>query len=145
MRAVVCKELTGPEGLAVEDMPAPAPGPGEVRIRVRAAGVNFADTLIIKGRYQDQPALPFVPGMEIAGRIDACGEGVSDLAPGDRVMAPLAHGGFAELAVCPAGTEKLRSSLAVGQDTIVLSTPKGIAASAPANGGVGMESAGGAP
>jgi NADPH2:quinone reductase len=102
MRAVVCKELTGPHGLAVEDVPAPEPGPGEVRIRVRAAGVNFADTLIIEGRYQDKPALPFVPGMEIAGRIDACGPEVAGLAPGDRVMATLAHGGFAELAVCPA-------------------------------------------
>jgi NADPH:quinone reductase-like Zn-dependent oxidoreductase len=47
-----------------------------VRIRVRAAGLNFTDTLIIKGRYQDRPALPFVPGMEIAGRIDACGPGL---------------------------------------------------------------------
>jgi NADPH2:quinone reductase len=102
MRAVVCKELIGPAGLVLKDIPAPAPGPGEVRIRVRAAGVNFADTLIIEGRYQDKPALPFVPGMEIAGRIDACGDGVTDLAPGERVMATLAHGGFAELAVCPA-------------------------------------------
>ena len=102
MRAVVCKELTGPVGLAVEDIPAPAPGPGEVRVRVRAAGLNFADSLIIQGRYQEKPAPPFVPGMEIAGRIDACGEGVSDLEPGLRVMATLAHGGFAELAVCPA-------------------------------------------
>jgi NADPH2:quinone reductase len=102
MRAVVCKELIGPAGLVLEDVPVPEPGAGEVRIRVRAAGLNFADTLIIKGRYQEKPALPFVPGMEIAGRIDACGEGVTDLAPGERVMATLAHGGFAEAAVCPA-------------------------------------------
>jgi NADPH2:quinone reductase len=103
MRAVVCQELTGPGGLVVEEMPTPEPGPGEVRIRVGAAGLNFADTLMIKGQYQDRPALPFVPGMEIAGRIDACGPGVSGFAPGDRVMAALAHGGFAELAVCPVG------------------------------------------
>jgi NADPH2:quinone reductase len=103
MRAVVCKELNGPDGLVVEDIPAPEPGPGEVRVRVRAAGLNFADTLIITGRYQEKPAPPFVPGMEIAGRIDACGPGVSGLAPGERVMATLAHGGFAEQAVCPAG------------------------------------------
>ena len=96
MRAVVCKELTGPQGLAAEDIPAPEPGPGEVRIRVRAAGVNFADTLIIEGRYQDKPALPFVPGMEIAGRIDACGPEVAGLAPGDRVMALTGWGSFAE-------------------------------------------------
>ena len=101
MRAVVCRELCGPGGLVVEDVPAPAPGPGEVRIRVRAAGLNFADTLIIEGQYQDRPALPFVPGMEIAGRIEACGPGVAGFAPGNRVMATLAHGGFAELAICP--------------------------------------------
>ncbi|MGH2542775.1 MAG: alcohol dehydrogenase catalytic domain-containing protein, partial [Ardenticatenaceae bacterium] len=95
MRAIVCKELSGPEGLVVEDVPVPEPGPGEVRIRVRAAGLNFADTLIIRGQYQEKPALPFVPGMEIAGRIDACGPDVAGLAPGDRVMATLAHGGFA--------------------------------------------------
>jgi NADPH2:quinone reductase len=102
MRAVVCRELAGLDGLVVDDIPKPEPGPGEVRIRVRAAGLNFADTLIIKGQYQDRPPLPFVPGMEIAGRIDACGPGVAGLAPGQRVMAALGHGGFAELAVCPA-------------------------------------------
>jgi NADPH2:quinone reductase len=74
-----------------------------VRIRVRAAGLNFADSLIIKGQYQEKPALPFVPGMEIAGRIDACGPGVAGFAPGDRVMATLGYGGFAEMAVCSAG------------------------------------------
>jgi NADPH2:quinone reductase len=73
MRAVVCQELTGPDGLVVADIPAPEPGPGELRVRVRAAGLNFADTLIIRGQYQEKPALPFVPGMEIAGRVDACG------------------------------------------------------------------------
>jgi NADPH:quinone reductase len=101
MRAVVCRELTGLDGLVVEDIPDPEPGAGEVRIRVRAAGLNFADTLMIKGHYQDRPPLPFVPGMEIAGRIDACGPGVAGLAPGERVMAALGHGGFAELAVSP--------------------------------------------
>ena len=65
-----------------------------------AAGLNFADTLMIRGQYQEKPALPFVPGMEIAGRIDACGPGVAGFAPGDRVMAALASGGFAEAAVC---------------------------------------------
>src|ERR687891_824916 len=100
MRAVVCRELCGPGGLVVEDVPAPAPGPGEVRIRVRAAGLNFADSLIIKGQYQDRPPLPFVPGMEIAGQIEACGPGVAGFAPGDRIMAALDYGGFAEAAVC---------------------------------------------
>ena len=60
MLAVVCRALTGLDGLSIEELPAPEPGPGEVRIRVRAAGLNFADTLIISGRYQERPALPFV-------------------------------------------------------------------------------------
>jgi NADPH:quinone reductase len=102
MRAVVCHELTGPEGLRVEELPLPQPGPGEVRLRVRAAGVNFADSLIITGRYQDRPALPFVPGLEVAGQIEACGEGVLGFRPGERVMATLAFGGFAEEVVVPA-------------------------------------------
>ncbi len=102
MRAIVCRELTGLDGLALEDWPVPEPGPGEVRIRVRAAGLNFADTLIIKGQYQDKPALPFVPGMEVAGQIERCGEGVAGFVPGDRVMATPDHGGFAEEVVTAA-------------------------------------------
>jgi len=102
MRAIVCRELSGIAGLELGEMPTPEPGPGEVRIRVRAAGLNFADTLMIRGQYQDKPALPFVPGFEVAGRIDACGPGVTGFAPGERVMAAPGHGGFAELAVCPA-------------------------------------------
>jgi NADPH2:quinone reductase len=102
MRAIVCRELTGPDGLTLEDWPVPEPGPGEVRIRVRAAGLNFADTLIIKGQYQDKPPLPFVPGIEIAGQIEQRGEGVAGFLPGDRVMATLDGGGFAEEAVTAA-------------------------------------------
>jgi NADPH:quinone reductase len=101
MRAIVCRELTGTEGLRVEDLPVPQPGPGAVRLRVRAAGVNFADSLIITGRYQDKPALPFIPGMEVAGQIEACGEGVMGFRPGTRVMTTLAFGGFAEEVVAP--------------------------------------------
>ena len=102
MLAVVCRALSGLDGLAIEELPAPEPGPGEVRIRVRAAGLNFADTLIVKGQYQERPPLPFVPGMEIAGTIEACGDGVAGLAPGERVLATLPHGGFAEAAVTAA-------------------------------------------
>jgi NADPH2:quinone reductase len=100
MRAIVCRELSGVGGLELADVPTPEPGLNEVRVRVGAAGLNFADTLIIRGQYQEKPALPFVPGMEIAGTIDACGPGVTGVAPGDRVMAALSHGGFAEAAVC---------------------------------------------
>jgi NADPH2:quinone reductase len=101
MRAILCRELSGVGGLELAEVPTPEPGPGQVRVRVRAAGLNFADTLIIKGQYQDKPALPFVPGMEIAGRVEVSGPGgVAGLAPGDRVMAALDFGGFAEAAVC---------------------------------------------
>jgi NADPH2:quinone reductase len=100
MRAIVCRELVGVGGLELAEVPTPQPGPGEVRVRVRAAGLNFADSLVIQGKYQDKPPLPFVPGMEIAGRIEACGPGVAGFAPGDRVMAALDRGGFAEAAVC---------------------------------------------
>jgi NADPH2:quinone reductase len=99
MLAVVCRELSGLDGLSVEELPAPAPGPGQVLIRVRTAGLNFADSLIIKGQYQERPPLPFVPGMEIAGTIEACGAGVDGFVPGERVLAMLEHGGFAEAAV----------------------------------------------
>lgn len=96
MRALLCKEYGPPESLVVEDVPSPQPGPGQVRIRVEAAGVNFPDSLIIENRYQFKPPLPFSPGGEVAGTVDAVGPGVEDLAPGDRVMAGTLHGGFAE-------------------------------------------------
>jgi NADPH2:quinone reductase len=112
MRAIVCRELSGIGGLELAEIPTPEPGPGEMRIRVRACGLNFADSLMIKGQYQDRPALPFVPGLEVAGRIDACGAGVDGFVPGERVMAALGHGGFAEMAVCPAdGVVRLPESI----------------------------------
>ena len=66
-----------PEALAVEDVPAPAPGVGEVLVRVRACGVNFADALIVQGKYQEKPPLPFTPGLEVAGDVAAVGEGMT--------------------------------------------------------------------
>lgn len=99
MRAVVCHELAGPKALRIEDLPTPSPGPGEVRIRVRAAGLNFADVLMLEGKYQEKPPLPFVPGMEVAGQIEACGAGVAGFTPGERILATLPWGGFAEEAV----------------------------------------------
>ena len=70
MRAVVCREWGGPESLTFEEMPDPGPlAPGQVRIAVRAAGINFADTLMIQGRYQVKPEFPFSPGLEVAGTV----------------------------------------------------------------------------
>ena len=102
MRAVVCHELGGLETLVLGELPDPAPGPGEVLIRVTAAGLNFADLLMIRGEYQEKPPLPFAPGLEIAGRIVRLGDGVSGFSEGQRVMANVSHGGFADLAVARA-------------------------------------------
>ncbi len=101
MKAVICRQLDGPQGLAVESIDRPRLGDGEVRIEVQACGVNFADSLIVTGRYQTKPDLPFVPGFEVAGRITEVAAGVEGFQPGDRVMAILAWGGFAEEVVLP--------------------------------------------
>lgn len=100
MRAAVCKVLGGADGLAVETVPAPSMIARGVRIRVHAAALNFADTLMLKGTYQVKIAPPFVPGVEAAGEVIEVAPGVSRVKPGDRVMAHLDHGAFAEEAVC---------------------------------------------
>jgi NADPH:quinone reductase len=99
MRAVVCRALEGPDALELADLPVPEPGACGVRIRVRAAGVNFADSLMVKGQYQEKPPLPFTPGLEVAGEIEALGAGVRGLTRGQRVLAVVSHGGFAEQVV----------------------------------------------
>ncbi len=96
MRAILCEELTGPDGLLLVELPEPTPGPGQVVVGIRACGVNFADTLIVQGKYQEKPPLPFVPGAEIAGEVLALGEGVEHLRIGQRVAALCELGGFAE-------------------------------------------------
>ena len=102
MRAVVLTGTGGPEVLKVEDRPDPAPAAGEVRIAVRAAGINFADTMARVGLYPDAPKPPCVLGYEVAGEVEALGEGVDGFALGDRVMAGTRFGGQAELVVVPA-------------------------------------------
>ncbi|GGD99908.1 oxidoreductase [Polymorphobacter glacialis] len=96
MKAVLCVEHGPPEKLVVREIPTPEPGKGQVRVRVHAAGVNFPDTLIIQNLYQFKPALPFSPGGEAAGVVDAVGEGITDLAIGDRVVAMTGNGCYAE-------------------------------------------------
>ncbi|MDJ0949654.1 MAG: NADPH:quinone oxidoreductase family protein [Alphaproteobacteria bacterium] len=102
MRAVLCRNWGEPTDLAVEEVPAPQPGPQQVRIAVYAAGVNFADTLLVAGKYQIKPDFPFSPGLEIAGVIDMPGDDAGDLKAGQRVMAVLDYGGFAEMAIADA-------------------------------------------
>ncbi|MCR6632659.1 MAG: NADPH:quinone oxidoreductase family protein [Magnetospirillum sp.] len=97
MRAIVCPAFGAP--LEVRDISAPVLMPGQVRIDVAAAGVNFADTLLISGKYQEKVAPPLVPGMELAGTVAELGEGVEGLKVGDRVMAVVTGGAFAEQAV----------------------------------------------
>lgn len=102
MKALLCKELGPPENLVIEEVPDPIPARGEVLIDVRAAGFNYPDLLIIEGKYQFTPELPFSPGGEVAGRIEAVGDGVAAFKPGDRVVATTIFGGFAEKLVVSA-------------------------------------------
>jgi NADPH2:quinone reductase len=98
MRQVVCKEFGPIESLVIEDVDLPPPGPGQARVRVEAAGVNFPDTLMVQGKYQAKPDRPFVPGTELAGIIEAVGEGVTDFQPGMPVIGMVGLGAFAEIA-----------------------------------------------
>lgn len=104
MKAVLCKELGLADKLVIGEVDDPTPGPGHVLIDVRAAGLNFPDTLIIQGKYQVRPDLPFTPGGEGAGVISAVGEGVKHLSIGDNVIFMCQTGAFAEKVVVPAMT-----------------------------------------
>jgi NADPH:quinone reductase-like Zn-dependent oxidoreductase len=99
VRALVITEHGPPDVMRVQERPDPEPGPGEVRIRVRAAGVNFADLLARVGLYPEAPKPPCVVGYEIAGDVDAVGEGVDGLEIGQRVMGGSRFGGYAQLAL----------------------------------------------
>jgi NADPH2:quinone reductase len=105
--ALICSQWGDVDQLTVGDAPVPEPGPEEVLIRVKATAVNYADAIMVAGRYQTKPPLPFSPGLETAGIVAACGGRVTGFEPGDRVMAILAYGGLAEYAVAPA-TETYR-------------------------------------
>ncbi len=102
MKAVVCKAWGMPDTLVVEELPEPQPSPGQVALDVMAAGVNFPDVLIIQGKYQFKPELPFTPGSELSGVVRALGEGVQGLKVGDKVIAFSAQGAFAQQIVVPA-------------------------------------------
>ena len=85
MKALVCKEYGPPGKLVIEDYPDPIPAEGEVLVDIKAAGINFPDVLLIAGTYQVKVPPPFVPGNEAAGIVEAVGEGVAGVKPGDRV------------------------------------------------------------
>ena len=103
MRALVVERLA-PDyaGCALRDVPIPDPGPGEVRVRVAAAAVNFPDLLMTRGEYQHKPALPFIPGLEIAGEVEALGEDARGWTIGDPVVGGARRGGFSQFAIAAA-------------------------------------------
>jgi NADPH2:quinone reductase len=102
MKAWRVNDWCEPEEMELSDIPAPEPGPQEVRIRNTAAALNFYDILMVQGKYQVRPPLPFTPGNEVAGTIDAIGAEVTGFNPGDRVQAIASSGGYAEYSLAPA-------------------------------------------
>lgn len=104
MKAVLCTELGPAEKLSVQEVDDPKATPGHVVVDVKAAGLNFPDTLIIVGKYQVRPDLPFTPGGEGAGIVSEVGEGVTHLKPGDKVIFMTQTGAFAEKTIVPAIT-----------------------------------------
>jgi len=104
MRAVLSKAAGGPDSLVVEEVMDPTPKAGEVVIEVKAIGINYPDTLIIEDRYQFKPERPFSPGAEVAGVVDAVGEGVKGVFKGDRVIAVPGWGGLVERLAVPASS-----------------------------------------
>jgi NADPH:quinone reductase len=105
VKAILCTRLGGPDDLVLADLPVPVAGAGESVVRIAAVGLNFFDTLIIAGRYQTKPPLPFSPGGEFSGVIDSVGAGVTDFAPGDRVLGYIGFGAARQFAAVP--VEKL--------------------------------------
>ena len=99
MKAVLCTHHGMPEELVLTDVPEPVPGPSQVLIDVHASALNFPDVLMIQGKYQSQPPLPFAPGSEIAGTVAGVGSSVTHWQVGDRVFGGVGHGGFAEKVV----------------------------------------------
>jgi NADPH2:quinone reductase len=102
MRAVLVRELKNRDAVGLGEVAEPTPGPGQVLIQVAASSVNFPDILMLDGKYQIRPEPPFVLGKEAAGIVVALGEGETGLATGDRVIAEVDYGGFAERMAAPA-------------------------------------------
>lgn len=116
MRAVVCHSFAEPEQLSVEQLETPPCGPGQVRVHVWASGLNYVDALFVQGKYQIRPALPFIPGSEIAGEVTEIGSDVTGFTVGDRVMASVGIGGFAdEIVLAPSQLTPIPDRLSYGQ------------------------------
>ena len=102
MKAILCSQYGGPDDLVLTDVADPVAGPGEAVIAIKSAALNFFDLLMIQGKYQIKPPFPFSPAAEVAGVIESVGSGVSDLKPGDRVIASCGHNGAREKIALPA-------------------------------------------
>jgi NADPH:quinone reductase len=137
VRALLSQRVGGPETLVLADVPEPTVGPGEVRIAVHACGVNFPDLLIIQDLYQYKPPRPFIPGSEVAGVVEAIGEGVNKVRPGDRVLMSPVRGGMAQKVVAAAAALLLtygtsqhalqdRAQLRAGETLLVLGAGGGV-------------------
>ena len=96
MKALLSNAPGGPETLVLTELPDPVPGNGQLLVQVKACAINYPDVLIIEDKYQFKPPRPFAPGGEIAGVVEAVGDGVDGWSPGDRLIAMLGHGGLAE-------------------------------------------------
>jgi len=103
MKAIRTHAVGGPETLTLDEIDVPSPGKGEVLVAVKACAINYPDTLMIRDLYQFKPERPYSPGGEIAGVVEAIGEGVEGFAVGDHVMAGIGNGGLVEKAIVPAG------------------------------------------
>jgi NADPH:quinone reductase-like Zn-dependent oxidoreductase len=102
MKALLSRAPGGPETLELAEIDEPSAGPGQLLVRVKACAINYPDVLIIEDRYQFKPQRPFAPGGEIAGTVEAVGEGATGWAKGDRLIAMIGHGGLAEKVVVQA-------------------------------------------
>jgi NADPH:quinone reductase len=97
-------------GCVLRDIETPEPGPGQVRLRVRAAAVNFPDLLMTRGEYQHKPPLPFIPGLEVSGEVEAVGDGVTAWKVGDAVVGGATFGGFSDVAIASAAALRPKPS-----------------------------------
>ena len=102
MKALLSREVGGPETLTIGELPDPVAKPGEVVVAIKACAINYPDVLIIEDKYQFKPERPFAPGSEICAEVAAVGEGVEGWAPGDRLIAVTGHGGLSEYMLLPA-------------------------------------------
>ncbi|CAN5492598.1 quinone oxidoreductase [soil metagenome] len=121
MKAVRIHEFGGAENLRIDEIDKPTPGADEVLIKTAAAGINFADTMLRQNKYLFSPELPFTLGFEVAGTIESVGEGVKHLQTGQRVLATIRGGGYAEYAVANASTVvPIPEKLGFGEATALL-------------------------